>query len=154
MDSIKNSQEAQDLQQLVNGANNYLQSTELLNSQPVPRVNHTQHLGAGERKPDERKMDDRQPLPRVGQPTTRDIRTHNNGPPASRTRSKKKHQTWKFSGHKSKGSTKTQRAKVIETHSENGKWSPRSSGGNGHGNRQGIKLLAADATTETERNME
>ena len=49
---IKNSQEAQDLQQLVNGANNYIQSTELLNTQPVPRVNHTQHLGTGERKPD------------------------------------------------------------------------------------------------------
>ncbi len=39
---IENSQEAQDLQQLVNGPNNYLQSTELLNTQPVPRVNHTE----------------------------------------------------------------------------------------------------------------
>ncbi len=32
---IANSQEARDLQQLVNGANDYLQSTDLLNTQPV-----------------------------------------------------------------------------------------------------------------------
>ena len=32
---IENLQEAPDLQQLVNGANNYLQSTELLNTQPM-----------------------------------------------------------------------------------------------------------------------
>jgi len=33
---IKNSQEARDLQQLVNGANNYLQSADLLNTQGEP----------------------------------------------------------------------------------------------------------------------
>ena len=40
---IEKSQEARDLQQLVNGTHNYLQSTNLLNTQPVPRVNHTHH---------------------------------------------------------------------------------------------------------------
>jgi hypothetical protein len=39
---IKKLQEARDLQQLVNGADNYLQSTDLLNTQPAPRVKHTQ----------------------------------------------------------------------------------------------------------------
>ena len=76
---IENLQEAQDLQQLVNGANNYLQSTELLNTQPVPRVKRTQHFGNGERNPDNnpRNTDDRQPPPRVNQPTTRDKRLNN-----------------------------------------------------------------------------
>ena len=39
---IANSQEARDLQQLVNNANDYLDSTELLDTQPLPRVNHNQ----------------------------------------------------------------------------------------------------------------
>ena len=34
---IENSLEARDLQTLVNGANDYLQSTELLDTRPVPR---------------------------------------------------------------------------------------------------------------------
>jgi hypothetical protein len=72
MGGIENSQGARDLRQLVNGANNYLQSTEPLNTQPVPRVNHTQHLSTGERITDNRKTYDRQPLPRVSQPTTHD----------------------------------------------------------------------------------
>ena len=80
---IENSQKAQDLQQLVNGANNYQQSTELLNTQPVPRVNHTQHLGTGESNTDNHDTDDRQPLLRVGQPTTRNTRLTNDGSPAS-----------------------------------------------------------------------
>jgi hypothetical protein len=83
---IDNSQEARDLQQLVNGANNYLQSTELLNTQPVPRVNHTQHSIGSERQSDDHEM--KQSLPRVSQSTTRDKMPHNNVPPASRTRSK------------------------------------------------------------------
>jgi hypothetical protein len=37
---LENSQEARDLQTLVNGASNYLQNMELLDTQPVPRVNH------------------------------------------------------------------------------------------------------------------
>ena len=82
----KNSQEAQDLQQLVNGANNYLQSTELLNTQPVPRVNQTQHSSASEKELDDRKM--KQSLPRVSQPTACDKMPHNDGPPISRTQSK------------------------------------------------------------------
>ena len=83
---IENSQEAQDLQHLVNGANNYLQSTELLNTQPVPRANHTQHSSTSESQSDDCKM--KQSLSRVSQPTTRDKMPHNNGPPASRTRPK------------------------------------------------------------------
>ena len=39
---IANSQVARDLQRLVNNANNHLQSTELLDTQPIPRVNHKQ----------------------------------------------------------------------------------------------------------------
>ena len=85
MGGIENLQEAQDLQKLVNSANNYLQSTELLKTQPVPRVNHTQHLGTGESNMDNRNTNDRQPLPRVSQPTTHNKRLTNNGPPASRT---------------------------------------------------------------------
>ena len=108
MGGIKNLQEARDLQQLVNGANDYLQNTDLLNTQPVPRVNHNQHSTGSERRSDDRKMkqslprvsqpirskrqsDNRkmkQSLPRVGQPTTRDKTPHNEGPPASITRSK------------------------------------------------------------------
>ncbi len=108
---IKNLQEARDLQQLVNGANNYLQSTELLNTQPVPRVNHMEQAIGSKRQSDkcemkqslprvyhnqqsirsERQSDDRkmkQSLPRVSQTTTHDKTPHNEGPPASRTRSK------------------------------------------------------------------
>jgi hypothetical protein len=83
---IENLQEAQDLQQLVNGAINYLQSMELLNTQPVPRVNCTQHASASEKELDDRKM--KLSLPRVSQPTTCDKMPHKDGPPASRTRSK------------------------------------------------------------------
>ena len=83
---IENSQEARDLQQLVNGANNYLQSTDLLNTQPVPRVNHTQHSIRSKRQSDDCEM--KQSLPRVSQPTTREKMPHNDGPPASRTRFK------------------------------------------------------------------
>ena len=78
---IENLQEARDLQQLVNGAINYLQSTELLNTQPVPRVNHTQHSIGSKRLLVDRKME--QSLPRVSQPTP-----HNTGTPAGRTQSK------------------------------------------------------------------
>ena len=39
---IEKLQEALDLQQLVNGANDYLQSTDLLNTQPAPRVKFAQ----------------------------------------------------------------------------------------------------------------
>jgi hypothetical protein len=105
---IENSQEARDLQQLVNGANYYLQSTDLLNTQPVPRVNHNQHSTGSERQSDNREMKQslprvskqigserrsdnckmKQSLPRVGQPTTRDKTPHNEGPPASITQSK------------------------------------------------------------------
>ncbi len=53
---IENSQEAQDLQQLFNGANNYLQSTNLLDTQPIPRVNHNQHSTGSERQSDDCKM--------------------------------------------------------------------------------------------------
>ena len=83
---IESLQEARDLQQLVNSANNYLQRTDLLNTQPVPRVNHTQHSIGRKRQLDNRKM--KQSLPRVSQPTTRDTTPHNDGPPASRTQSK------------------------------------------------------------------
>ena len=47
---IENSQEARDLQALVNGANDYLQNTELLDTQSVPRVTHKQRANGGERK--------------------------------------------------------------------------------------------------------
>ncbi len=60
---IENLQEARDLQQLVNNANDHLQSTELLNAQPVPRVTHTQQAIGSERQSDDRKI--RQSLPRV-----------------------------------------------------------------------------------------
>jgi hypothetical protein len=83
---IENLQEARDLQQLVNGANDYLQSTDLLNTQPVPRVKHTQQAIGNERQSDDREM--KQSLPRVSQPTTRAKTPQNEGPPASRTRSK------------------------------------------------------------------
>ena len=108
---IKKLQEARELQQLVNGANDYLQSTDLLNTQPaprvkhaqqaienerqsdncemkqsLPRVNHNQHSIRSKRQSDNRKM--KQSLPRVNQPTTRDKTPHNKGPPASRTQSK------------------------------------------------------------------
>ncbi len=83
---IENSQEAWDLQQLVNGANGYLQSTDLLNTQPVPRVKHTQQAIESERQSDNRKM--KQSLPRVSQPKTCNKMPHNNEPPASRTQSK------------------------------------------------------------------
>jgi hypothetical protein len=108
---IENLQEALDLQQPVNGAKDYLQSTDLLNTQPAPRVNHNQHSIGSKRQSDncemkqslprvyhnqhsirsERQSDDRemkQSLPRVNQPTTRDKTPHNKGPPASRTQSK------------------------------------------------------------------
>ena len=64
----------------------FLQSTDLLNTQPVPRVIHTHHSIASKRQLENRKM--KQSLPRVSQPTTRDKIPHNDGPPASRTRSK------------------------------------------------------------------
>ena len=57
---IENSQEARNLQALVNGANDYLQNTELLDMQPVPRVNHKQRAIGGNRI--ERAL---QPPPRV-----------------------------------------------------------------------------------------
>ncbi len=71
---IENLQEARDLQQLVNGANDYLQSTELLNAQPVTRVTHTQQAIGSERQSDDRKM--KQSLPRVNnnQHTIRQLR--------------------------------------------------------------------------------
>jgi hypothetical protein len=80
---IENSQEARDLQQLVNNANNHLQSTELLNAQPVSRVTHTQQATGSERQSVDCKM--KQSLPRVSQLMTRDKTSHNEGPPASRT---------------------------------------------------------------------
>jgi hypothetical protein len=83
---IKHLQEARDLQQLVNIANDYLQSTDLLNTQPVPRVKHTQQTIGSERQSNDREM--KQSLPRVSQPMTRNKPPHNEGPPASRTRSK------------------------------------------------------------------
>jgi len=46
---VENSQEARNLQTLVNGANDYLQNTELVDTQPVPRVNHKQGAIGGER---------------------------------------------------------------------------------------------------------
>jgi hypothetical protein len=46
---VENSQEARDLQTIVNGANDYLQNTELLETQPVPRVNHKQRAIGGNR---------------------------------------------------------------------------------------------------------
>ncbi len=61
--SIENLQEAQDLQQLVNGANDYLQRTNLLNTQPSPRVNHNQHLIGSKRRSDNCKIN--QSLPRL-----------------------------------------------------------------------------------------
>jgi hypothetical protein len=61
---IENSQEARDLQKLVNGANDYLQSTDLLNTQPVPRVKHTQQAIESKQQLDDREM--KQSLPRVG----------------------------------------------------------------------------------------
>ena len=51
-------------------------------------MNHTQHLGTGDSNTDNCNTDERQPLPRVNQPTTRNERLTNNGPPASRTQSK------------------------------------------------------------------
>jgi len=51
--------------------------------QSLPRV--SQPIGS-KRQSDDCKM--KQSLPRVGQPTTHDKTTHNEGPPASRTRSK------------------------------------------------------------------
>jgi hypothetical protein len=78
---IENSQEARDLQQLVNGANDYLQSTDLLDTQPIPRVNHTQHSIGSKRQSNNRKM--KQSLPRVSHPTTCDKTPQNEGPPAS-----------------------------------------------------------------------
>ena len=87
---IENPQEAQELQQLFNGATNYLQCTELQNTPSIPMVNCTQNSGNHESNTNNnlRNTDDRQPLPRVSQPTTRVERLTNNGPPASRTRSK------------------------------------------------------------------
>jgi hypothetical protein len=104
-------QELQYLQQLVNGADDYLQSTDLLNTQPAPKVKHNQHSIGKKRQSDDCEMkqsrprvyhnqhsirskiqsDDRkmkQSLPRVNQPMTRDKTPHNEGPPASRKRSK------------------------------------------------------------------
>ena len=78
---IKNSQEAQDLQQLFNGANNYLKSTDLLITQPAPRVNHTQHSIARKSQTDKRIL--KQSLPRVTQ--LKNKLPHHNGPPASQT---------------------------------------------------------------------
>jgi hypothetical protein len=83
---IENSQEARDLQQLVNDANDHLQTTELLNAQPVPRVTRMQQATGSERQSADREM--KQSLPRVSQPKTRDKTSHNEGPPSSRTRSK------------------------------------------------------------------
>ncbi len=83
---IKKLQEARELQQLVSGANDYLQSTDLLNTQPVLRVKHTQQAIGSKRQWDDCKI--KQSLPRVSQPTKRDKTPHNKGPPASRTRSK------------------------------------------------------------------
>jgi hypothetical protein len=122
---IKNSQEARDLQQLVNGSNDYLQSTDLLNTQPAPRMNHNQHLIGSKRQSEDRKMkqslprvnnnqhlivsekqsDDRkmkQSLPRVSQPMTCDKPPHIKGSPASRTQAKTT-------------STKTENAAAIRT---------------------------------------
>ena len=148
MGGIKNSQEAWYLQQLVNGANNYLQSTDLLNTHPVPRVNHKQHSIGSKRLLDDCKM--KQSLPRVIQPTTRDKMPHNDGPPASRTQSKNsQQQNWECSVHKNSKATKTLHSTVIKTHEENGKWGPQIPGGNGRRNRQGIKLPAADAKPKT-----
>ena len=108
---IENLQEALDLQQPVNGADDYLQSIDLLNTQPAPRVNHNQHSIRSKRQSDncemkqslprvyhnqhsirsERQSDNcemKQSLSRVNQPTTRETTTHNEKPPASRTQSK------------------------------------------------------------------
>ena len=84
---IENSQEARDLQTLVNGANDYLQTTELLDTQPVPRVNNKQRASG-----DERRQRVPQSPPRViKSPPRVETPPQPEGPPASRTRSKTAH---------------------------------------------------------------
>jgi hypothetical protein len=83
---VENSQEARDLQQLVNGANDYLQSTELLETQPVPRVNRKQSE-IGEEQHHGQQIT--HSLTRVT--TTPSIQPQQDGSPASRTRSKTAH---------------------------------------------------------------
>jgi hypothetical protein len=84
---IENSLEARDLQALVNGANDYLQNTELLDTQPVPRVNHKQRAIGGNRI--ERAS---QPPPRVPDASPSPIETppQPEGSPASE-RDQKRH---------------------------------------------------------------
>ena len=81
---IENSQEARDLQQLVNGARNHLQHEELINTQPVPRVNTTKH--SREESPQRRQTMTQSP-PRVTQTSIPETTPQHEGPPASRTRS-------------------------------------------------------------------
>ncbi len=86
---IENSQEARDLQQLVNGANDYLQCADLLDTQPVPRVNHKQQAIGRDKQRNKQNLT--QSPPRVNQPSIQDKAPQHNGPPASRTRSKTAH---------------------------------------------------------------
>ena len=84
---IENSQEARDLQALVNGANDYLQNTEPLDTQPVPRVTHQQRVNGGERT--QRVTQSPPRVPDAPDPTEKPPQPE--GPPASRTRSKTAH---------------------------------------------------------------
>ena len=97
---VENSQEARDLQTIVNDANDYLQNTELLETQPVPRVNHKQRASGGDRIQEQvQQSPPRVPtaLPRVpslwqlsnGDP--KETSPQPEGSPASRTRSKTAH---------------------------------------------------------------
>ena len=85
---IENSQEARDLQQLVNGARNHLQHEELINTQPVPRVNTTKHSLA---ESPQRRQTMTQSPPRVTQTSIPETTPQHEGPPASRTRSQTAH---------------------------------------------------------------
>jgi len=84
---IENSQEARDLQALINGANDYLQNTELLDTQPVPRVTHKQRANGGEQT--QRVTQSPPRVPDAPDPT--ETPPQPEGSPASRTRSKTAH---------------------------------------------------------------
>ena len=97
---VENSQEARDLQTIVNDANDYLQNTELLETQPVPRVNHRQRTSDGDRI--QERVQQSPPRVPIALPRVPSLRQLSNGDqketspqpegaPASRTRSKTAH---------------------------------------------------------------
>ena len=144
MGGIENLQEARDLQQLANGANNYLQSTYLLNTQPAPRVNHTQHSIARKAKRTHIKAVTSKGDPNSGQNAASRWATSK-----SNTIQNSPHQHQECCSNQKKRSTKIQHALFVETHHMNGKWSTRSAGRNGCWNRQGTQLQTINMKPET-----